>query len=270
MSRKSHFHRNKKIKSNDLDHRYNVPKNRKIYGNCMVYSPDDILMFRCDEKRVNWYLIRDLADKISDEPISIKLKFKPKGLGMHDKNYGLSSIPNKCVCCGSEEYLTQHHVVPYSYRKFFPIELKSNNFHDILILCGDCHSRYEMKANELKEEIAIKYNVPVDGLKSDNNKDLVYYVKLAKTLLFDKNIPMNKKNNLLKDIKNYFNIDYVDDKVLEKLSNLETNNTLKTHGEIVISKLTNIQEFIELWREHFINNNDCKYLPENWNIYFNR
>ncbi|MCK9476866.1 MAG: hypothetical protein M0R46_13145 [Candidatus Muirbacterium halophilum] len=38
---------NKKIKSDDLDHRYRVPKNRKIYDNCMVYSPDDILMFRC-------------------------------------------------------------------------------------------------------------------------------------------------------------------------------------------------------------------------------
>lgn len=267
MSRRSHYHRNKKIKSDDLDHRYRVPKNRKIYGNCMVYSPDDILMFRCDEKKINWYLSRNLAHKICDEPLSIKLNFKPKGLGKSTSQYCLNEIPNRCVCCGSEEYLTQHHVIPNSYRKFFPIDLKSNNFHDILILCGDCHSEYELKANELKNKIAIDYDVPIDGVKNEDVL-LVNCIKMAKTIINDKNIPIEYKNKLILEINSYFNFGYIDDEKLEEIANMVTNNTLKTHGEVVVSKLTDIQSFVEMWRKHFVENTNCKYLPENWNIYF--
>jgi hypothetical protein len=39
-------------------------RKKKIYGNYQVFSPDNVLMFRCDEKKANWYLDRDLAEKI--------------------------------------------------------------------------------------------------------------------------------------------------------------------------------------------------------------
>jgi hypothetical protein len=41
----------------------------------------------------------------------------------------------------------------------------------------------------------------------------------------------------------------------------------KTHGQVVMEKVgEDIQPFIKLWREHFVKHNDCKYLPDNWNI----
>ena len=57
-----------------------VTKDRKIYGNCQVLSPEGHLMFRCESKKANWYLKRDLADIITDEPLVIKLKFQPNDL----------------------------------------------------------------------------------------------------------------------------------------------------------------------------------------------
>ena len=111
-----------------------VTKDRKIYGNYQVLSPDGHLMFRCDEKKANWYIKRNLAEIISNDPLIVKLKFQPKGLGNHNKKYGLSVIENICVVCGSDEFLTRHHVVPTCYRKFFPLEKKSHNFHDVLSL----------------------------------------------------------------------------------------------------------------------------------------
>jgi hypothetical protein len=33
-----------------------------------------------------------------------------------------------------------------------------------------------------------------------------------------------------------------------------------------MSKVNNIESFIRIWREHFILNNECKFLPDNWNI----
>ena len=74
-----------------------------IYGNCCVLSPEGILMFRCNTKKVNWYLNRGLASIVSDDPLTIKLNFTPNGLGNHNKGYGLSKMHNKCVNCGIED-----------------------------------------------------------------------------------------------------------------------------------------------------------------------
>lgn len=46
-----------------------VTKDRKIYGNCQVLSPEGHLMFRCESKKANWYLKRDLAQIVNLDPI---------------------------------------------------------------------------------------------------------------------------------------------------------------------------------------------------------
>lgn len=245
---------------------YGVDKDRKIYGNCQVLSPDGILMFRCDEKKANWYLNRNLGEVITDSPLTVKLNFEPRGLGNHNKGFGLSEMGNKCVTCGNEEYLTRHHVVPYCYRRYFPLELKSHNFHDVLSLCVDCHESYERKADELKEKLAIKYDAPINGEveKSDN---LIKYIKIAKTLYGDTStIPSSRIELLKKDIKSFFGIKRLSKARLKKISEIKSTTIRKTHGEIVISQVNDVQKFVEMWREHFITNNECKYLPENWNI----
>lgn len=246
-----------------LEKSYGVNKNRKIYGNYQVFSPDNILMFRCNQKKANWYLNRDLAEIINDN--TIKLKFVPSGLGNHNKEFGLTTMINCCVCCGTEEYLTRHHVVPYCYRRFFPLELKSHNFHDVLSLCATCHEKYERSADKLKEALSIEYEAPINGI-FEKNQD-IKYSKIAVTLLRnDKSIPKNKINYMKFQIRKYLGIKKVSKKQLIDLSNIKSIILNKTHGEIVMEKITDIQPFVEMWREHFINNNNCKYLPENWSI----
>ncbi len=245
---------------------YGVDKDRKIYGNCQVLSPDGILMFRCDEKKANWYLNRNLGEIINNSPLTVKLNFEPRGLGNHNKSFGLSEMGNRCVTCGNEEYLTRHHVVPYCYRRYFPMNLKSHNFHDVLSLCSECHEKYERKADELKSQIATKYESPING-QVESKTDIIKYTKIASTLLGDTSVIPRKRLELLrKDIKSFFNIKRLTRSRLEKISQIKTTIIRKTHGEIVVDKIDSIQEFIEMWREHFIKNNDCKYLPENWNV----
>lgn len=245
---------------------YGVDKDRKIYGNCQVLSPDGILMFRCDEKKANWYLNRNLGEIVSNSPLTVKLNFEPRGLGNHNKGFGLSEMGNKCVSCGSEEYLTRHHVVPYCYRRYFPLEVKSHNFHDVLSLCVDCHESYERKADELKFNLANVHNAPING-ELETKKDLVKYVKIAKTLIGDTSTIPNKRIRLLrKEIKDYFGIKRLTTSRLQKISEEKSTVLRKTHGEIVVSKIDNLQDFVQLWRKHFVNNNECKFLPQNWNI----
>jgi hypothetical protein len=243
----------------------NIPKDRKIYGNCQVYSPQGYLMFRCDEKKVNWYLKRNLAQIIHSEPLSIKLNFIPKGLGNHDKPFGLSEMNNKCVNCGTESFLTRHHVVPICYRKHFPLNLKSHNFHDVLSMCMDCHESYERYATELKKELGDKYDAPLNGICIDN-RDLLKTIKNCNTLLRDTtNIPEERLEQIRSEIREFIGRDF-NQQDLVLISNTKQTILEKTHGQVVMEKVTNIQDFIEMWRQHFTKYNDCKYLPENWNI----
>jgi len=246
---------------------YGVEKDRKIYGNCQVLSPDGILMFRCDEKKANWYLNRNLGEVITTSPLIVKLKFKPRGLGNHNKSFGLTEMGNLCVACGNEEYLTRHHVVPYCYRRYFPMDLKSHNFHDVLSLCADCHDSYERKADELKNKLGETYQIPLNGEICSDSKEMVTYVKISIALLNpDITIPKDKVNSMKKKIKDYFGIKRLDKRRLEKISKIQTMVIKKTHGEVVMSKIDNIQSFIEMWRTHFLEHNDCKHLPKDWSV----
>lgn len=244
---------------------YGVTKDRKIYGNCQVLSPEGILMFRCDQKKANWYLSRNLADITQESPLIIKLKFKPRGLGNHNKEFGLTEMTNKCVTCGCEEYLTRHHVVPYCYRKYFPLKLKSHNFHDVLSLCVECHERYERSADKLKELIANEYNAPING-ETIENKDLIKYSKMAMTLLKEDTtkIPKDRVNELKKSLREHFGLKKLTKSRLEEISEIKSTILAKTHGEIVMSQVSDIQSFVEMWRTHFVENNNCQYLPKDW------
>jgi hypothetical protein len=243
-----------------------IPKDRKIYGNWKVHSPEGILMFRCDEKKAMWYVNRNLGEIYDDQSKTVRLKFKPNGLGNHDKKYGLIEMVNVCVNCGSEEFLTRHHVVPHCYRKYFPIELKSHNFHDVLSLCVNCHDSYERKADEFKIKLSKDYNAPINGLLIDN-KTILRAKRLANSLINFKNkMPKDRTNEIRMQIKNILGLKRLHNSRLIKLINLELKWSNKTHGEIVVSKIDNLQEFTKSWRKHFIENNQCKFLPENWSV----
>jgi hypothetical protein len=142
-------------------------RNKIIYGNCRVHHPDGSLMFLCIEKRARWYLNRDLAKILSEDPLSIQLTFEPNGRGAadHDEkemSYHLGVKSNSCVVCGSDdlETLTRHHVVPYEYRKFFPESIKGRSSHDIVPICRKDHDEYENSyATKLKREFEKKLGI---------------------------------------------------------------------------------------------------------------
>lgn len=221
-------------------------------------------MFRCNNKKIDWYLKRGLAEIVSNDPTTIKLNFKPNGLGNHTKGYGLSEMSNKCVNCGSDNKLTKHHVIPISYRRYFPIKIKSHNFHDVLPMCVDCHESYERRADELKSILDKKYDAPIQG--EIINNAITKYIKMARTLLKDIKLPKNKRYEIKEKLKEKFEIKRLTIKKIKKISEMKSSTLKRTHGEIVMSKITNIPSFIEMWRKHFIENNECKYLPKKWNI----
>lgn len=243
-----------------------IPKDRKIYGNWQVQSPDGILMFRCDEKKAMWYVKRNLGDIINDDPKIVKLNFTPNGLGNHQRNYGLTEMLNICVVCGTNEFLTRHHVVPHCYRKYFPLEIKSHNFHDVLSVCVHCHDKYERKADDYKTQLSVMYQAPINGEPIDN-KEIIKARKLANSLInFESVMPENRKVEIKNQIKDILGIKKLHKSRLQKLLNIEVKYSNKTHGEIVVSKIDDIKGFMTAWRRHFVENNNCKFLPKDWSV----
>jgi hypothetical protein len=241
-------------------------KKTKIYGNYKVYSPDGKLMFRCGVKKAKWYLNKNLAHSVGE---NIYLNFNPNGLGYHNKEYGLNEMENKCVVCGSLDNLTRHHVVPFMYRKHFPLSLKSHNFHDILVMCVPCHENYEKKADIYKKYLFKHYNVENCYKPTEEEILINKKRKISMVLLYNsENIPKNRILELKSELRKISGIKRITKKRLlnfSKIAKKSNENSIK----LLISKV-DIESFIISWRKHFIENNKCNHLPKNWSIFYKK
>jgi len=294
MSKKETIKRNNK---NWLKNNKDLRKN-EVYGGCKVYSPSGNLMFICVDKKANWYLNK--KDDDTGEPLARKIKhinpvinflmtiffiktkytkiqftFEPKNEGNNGDPYSLAGKENKCVVSGDEnlELLTKHHITPYCYRKFMPDEYKSANSHDIVPITRDKHYEYERHADNLKKEISKKFDAPLGGLNKVNHK-LFYAIKSANAIKKNSaGMPEDRIKFHKEVIRKYSGQKRVSQKMIDKLYNskYEEARKLKSHGEIVVEKLMlggdeALQNFVEMWRSHFIENANPKYMPKYWDI----
>lgn len=83
-------------------------------------------------------------------------KSGPKERG---QGYELELKDNVCVRCGASEHLSRFHVVPHTYRKYFPLHLKSHSQHDVVVLCVDCHFLGNKSVSDLMAEVEREYGI---------------------------------------------------------------------------------------------------------------
>lgn len=238
---------------------------RDLYENCKVLSRDGEVMFYCSSKRANWYVKRNLGKVLNEDPLVVQLTFEANGKGNAGDKFYLQHRKNRCVVCGITKELTRHHVVPYSFRKFFPDEIKNHSYHDILPLCYKCHDDYERKADELKIQLEKEYNAPMHG-----SFDKEYYLGLLKCRgaasalrRHGDKIPQERKDFLLNLIKTTLKDDNPD---LEKVSNLKFEADVQSQGEMIVRQLTDIESFVMRWRTHFVEAMQPKFMPDYWNV----
>lgn len=265
--------------------------------NWKVYHPNGRHMFTCGEKKAQWYLERGLATKNGNK--KIKFTFEPKGKGFDDdEEFGRGIRENKCVVTGIRTGLQRHHIVPYCYRTFFPEEFKSKNHHDVVLINHEIHSDYEQFANQYKDEIAVLF-----GVKTINEFNSEYTTKLRE-IGKDNSILINTIHSLFKCYKKMpvevkaEKLQYISEQTeipLETLNGLnyiqmyklylrlkehhveeinafkEQYRHLYDHGYHVVKKLNTaakIEQFVKLWRKHFIETMQPKYMPHGWSVDF--
>lgn len=265
--------------------------------NWKVFHPNGKHMFTCGEKKSKWYLDRDLARQIGTK--SIELTFDPKGYGFEDnEDFGRSIRETRCVVNGLEVDLQRHHIVPYCYRTYFPVKYKSKNHHDVVLIHYLEHSKYEQLANDFKDYIAELYGVKtISEFNTEytlilrdigkNNSILMnilhsffkFYGKLPEDVKLEKlkfisehtNIPyeMIIKFNYIQLYKLYLVLKSEHAKEIKKFKT--ESRKYYDHGYHVVQKLDTeekIEEFVKLWRNHFIKTMNPKYMPNGWSVDF--
>lgn len=81
-------------------------------------------MCTCDRKKAEWYIKKNLADIVEEQPFTVRLKFEPSGRALGEVGQYYTQIKiNQCVVCGASENFIRKNVVPREYRKYFPCEL---------------------------------------------------------------------------------------------------------------------------------------------------
>ena len=272
-----------------------------IYESCKMLAPDGQQLCFCDYKKMTWYVSRNLAELISEDPPVFRLYFEPNARGCIDEdskssNFYTAPRSNCCVICGKSDNYLRFHIVPLLYRSCFPENLKSHKSHDVVLLCLSCHENARKVYEKKKQEISLKYDVPLN-VQSDgkiNYLKLQQIQKKCRVLRRDKKpLPEKAQIKLKKDIinnigqlKNDYDklkefiennglkcekVEDIDDKFLELFSEkfeIENNAEAKKnmHGQLVLEKVKDLKEFIMDWRRFFIDSFHPKFLPEEWSI----
>jgi hypothetical protein len=266
--------------------------------NWKVCHPSGRHMFTCGEKKALWYLERNLAKLINGER-TIKLTFNPKGNGFEDnEEFGRSMRIVRCVVTGVSDSLQRHHIVPYCYRTYFPEQYKSKNHHDVVLMNFEIHSEYEQKANAFKDEVAKIYDVKTIGeLNSEYTTKLrelgkpnaivlntihsifKTYGRLSHDELLNKLQYIADNSDLSFEILigyNYIQLYKLylllrQDHIEELYQFKGIYRKLYDHGYHVAQKLDTeekIEDFVKLWRNHFIETMQPKFMPNGWSIDF--
>lgn len=256
-----------------------IPKSHQsqsnsVYGNCLMLAPDGTVLCRCDKKRVDWYLSRQLAKVVEESPCTIRLNFKPSGRGHSDDLFYLTDKANICVSCGSQHHLTKHHCIPKCFRKFFPDRYKNHSSHDVVALCVSCHAKYELHAAVLKKQIAKKHNVNINPSKPPLNPAQNKAVKAANALLrYKDRIPLERIKELTRIIEEFLDKKSVTQKDIEDVCRLSSylyalysTGDKELFGKQVIAQLECLNDFIKEWRQHFVDTMKPQHLPKYWSI----
>ncbi len=251
----------------------------RLYGNIQVYSPNMEPMFKTNMKKVKWYLeypeekLAEVIEWENDKPKSIRLTFEPNGLGhFFDKEnadeYFLSDKENICVVSGDDDWtcLTKHHIVPSMFRKWFPLEYKSRNCHDIVLITQYNHFVYERFANQLKDDIAIELGLPTLAEYSKRISRKTAYVGMA-TAILNPNIPFEHKIDLCIKFQNKTNfVPTTENLNLYIKSSKNEYRLAEFYGKMIVENVSDLHGFVERWRKHFIDTMNPQYMPKGWKI----
>lgn len=242
-----------------------------------MIHPDGTVMCLTSKERAEWFLDRDLAKwengfspEDNAEYCAFRLTFIPGGKGKHNNPFYIQERENICVCCGKDYDLNRHHVFPTVFRKHMSTLCKSGNSHDVLPICTDCHEEYEIEADKLKAKILNDYGIKRDfaQTKEEKHNKQVLQARTMLRRLGDKNYfehngkVISPPPEVIEVFKKNAQMELIDE------DNNPYNN--RAHwGKMVMNRVHSEdaeQQFVEMWRKHFVDTMKPKFMPKFWSI----
>ncbi|XP_055538985.1 exonuclease 3'-5' domain-containing protein 2 isoform X2 [Wyeomyia smithii] len=256
---------------------------KPLYDNCLMQAPDGELLCTCDRKKAEWYVIKELAEIVADQPTyTIRLKFEPKGRAVGDVGrYYQIPKENRCVVCGAKDSYIRKNVVPRDYRKHFPLVMKEHISHDVLLLCAPCHRKSTMSDENMRLKLTSMCTAPYSTqenpkeIRVENMSDLR---KAARALFhFSDKIPEERRKSLERKVKKLVpKGTEINKEMLEHYANINVtiaNEEYCAHGAKVVEyfKQTHggLSELERMWREHFLRIMKPKHMPDLWSVEHN-
>lgn len=233
---------------------------QNLYGNISVLSPDNVLMFYSNQRRLNFYIKNNLVDCIDDK--TYRLKFKPNGLGHAEDFEKFRLRKNVCVVNGTTDNLTKHHIVPKIFRKLTPDRYTSNSTLIVLVNRFD-HDKYTIEEQIFLDVLAERF-----GSRSVNevyleNKDNIYLKKVAGTLLrHQEKITDDFRHLTLSRLFTKLSGLTVTDENLNLIANKKLVSPINIFAKELFDKITDFDEFERIWVNHFIEVMKPKFLPD--------
>lgn len=251
-----------------------------LYDNCFLYAPDGQPLCTCDRKKAQWYLDKGIGDLMSNDPFIVKLRFEPSGRPESNVDYYLTVKENICVVCGKRESYIRKNIVPHEYRRHFPIQMKDHNSHDVLLLCTSCHAVSNYHDASLKQRLAEEFSAPIgceEGVRMLEDPVRRQVRSAARALLNASKLPEQRRNEFIKDIKNFYGEEHLTQEKLQEAASIETrifNESFVPHGVKVVQSYSKgglkcLMELEKRWRQHFLDSMQPKYLPPQWSVNHN-
>ncbi|XP_026763911.2 exonuclease 3'-5' domain-containing protein 2 [Galleria mellonella] len=260
----------------------NLTRSKPLYHNCFLQAPDGELLCTCDNKKALWYVEKQLADVVTEEPLTVRLRFEPAGrsVGEVGRYYQLTK-ENKCVVCGNANSYIRKNVVPREYRKYFPDIMKDHSSHDVLLLCVQCHQRSNMADQRVREQLANLCAAPLackDSSKYVEDSMRKKVRSAARALLnLSAKLP-EKRSRCLKHVLLQYYTEHTEitTELLKEAAELHVlfeNTDYESHGlkvvEYFLGQEGGLLRLEEVWREHFLTIMHPQYMPELWSIKHN-
>ncbi|KAL9959867.1 hypothetical protein ACROYT_G033231 [Oculina patagonica] len=253
-----------------------IGRKSPLYMNCMLAAPDGSRLCTLDRKKADWYIKRGIGKLTCLDPYTVQLKFEPSGRPGTEDSYYLNFKDNICVVCGSDQSYMRKNIVPHDYRRFFPLVIKANHSHDVLLMCPECHRMSAFYDDKLRRELANKYDAPLGNAtvaRLIEDPELKKVKSAAKALNFAAaKLPPDRHQQLSQIVQEYFNASDLTPEMITEAATMETrreNSNFVSHGQEVVKKVRKagkLLEFEKTWRQHFLDTMRPQYLPPLWSV----
>jgi hypothetical protein len=277
---------------------------KPAYDSCVMKDPDGTVLCTVGLKKARWYVSKNLAVWLEKEEQEggdyqqIQLLFEPKRKkntenttceqrpGGQATSYNQSLKENRCFVCGDDDagYM-RHYVVPYSYRRRFPVQYKTHLPHDVVITCPACHVRAEQasaaRQRDLEDAARRDAALPPGSERPeicDRGKNAIRSAALALRKRRQE-LPAGRIAECENLVRQWADAELTED-VLERAAGLETrrpNPAFVSGVDLVVQSLLQsddhddcdgdrLADFVRDWRRHFVETMHPRHLPVGWSI----